>query len=196
MVGDLREAGWIRSEQVAKAFRTVPRHLSAPGTPLPTAYATQDSLPARSDAHGQATSVVSAPPYLQAMMLEQAEPGPGMRALEIGAGGYNAALIAELVGEPGQVNTADLDPEVVTGTGTAWRQRETRRSRWWQPTQTAVCRSCPARAGGVTTGVESGPVIDKLMRLADDNCGTTCETACSATKLGCAGREDDERRPS
>lgn len=31
--------------------------------------------------------------------------------------------------------------------------------------------------------VESGPVIDELMRLTDDNCGSTCETACPAT--GC-----------
>lgn len=31
--------------------------------------------------------------------------------------------------------------------------------------------------------VESGPVIDELMRITDDGCGTTCETACPAT--GC-----------
>ncbi|MGH3940026.1 MAG: FxLD family lanthipeptide [Pseudonocardiaceae bacterium] len=31
--------------------------------------------------------------------------------------------------------------------------------------------------------VESGPVIDELMRLTDDNCGSTCETACPDT--GC-----------
>jgi len=31
--------------------------------------------------------------------------------------------------------------------------------------------------------VESGPVIDDLMRLTDDGCGTTCESACRDT--GC-----------
>ncbi|MGH3799373.1 MAG: FxLD family lanthipeptide [Pseudonocardiaceae bacterium] len=31
--------------------------------------------------------------------------------------------------------------------------------------------------------VESGPVVAELMRLTDDNCGSTCETACPAT--GC-----------
>ena len=31
-------------------------------------------------------------------MLEQAQLAPGMRVLEIGSGGYNAALLAELVG--------------------------------------------------------------------------------------------------
>ncbi|MGH4017794.1 MAG: hypothetical protein ACRDT0_00835 [Pseudonocardiaceae bacterium] len=52
-------------------------------------------------------------PYIQAMMVEQAGISPGMRILEIGSGGYNAALIAELVGEAGQVTTVDIDPEVV-----------------------------------------------------------------------------------
>jgi protein-L-isoaspartate(D-aspartate) O-methyltransferase len=35
-----------------------------------------------------------------------------MRVLEIGSGGCNAALLAELVGPAGQVTTADIDPEV------------------------------------------------------------------------------------
>jgi FxLD family lantipeptide len=32
--------------------------------------------------------------------------------------------------------------------------------------------------------VESGPVINDLMRLTDDGCGTTCESACTA-QSGC-----------
>lgn len=28
--------------------------------------------------------------------------------------------------------------------------------------------------------VESGPVINELMRLTDDNCGATCESACNS----------------
>ncbi|MEY9211449.1 FxLD family lanthipeptide [Thermobifida halotolerans] len=32
--------------------------------------------------------------------------------------------------------------------------------------------------------VESGPVISDLMRLTDDGCGTTCESACPA-QSGC-----------
>ncbi len=112
MVRELREPGWIRSERVADAFCTVPRHRFAPGTPLETAYATHDSVITNSDEHGKATSVVSAP-YIQAMMVEQAGISPGMRVLEIGSGGYNAALIAELVGQAGQVTTVDIDPDVV-----------------------------------------------------------------------------------
>jgi protein-L-isoaspartate(D-aspartate) O-methyltransferase len=45
-------------------------------------------------------------------MLEQAGVRPGMRCLEIGSGGYNAALMAELAGEGGEVTTVDIDPEV------------------------------------------------------------------------------------
>lgn len=28
--------------------------------------------------------------------------------------------------------------------------------------------------------VESGPVIDHLLRMTDDNCGSTCESACTS----------------
>lgn len=46
-------------------------------------------------------------------MLEQAQLGPGMRVLEVGSGGYHAALMAELVGEDGAVTTVDIDPDVI-----------------------------------------------------------------------------------
>jgi protein-L-isoaspartate(D-aspartate) O-methyltransferase len=46
-------------------------------------------------------------------MLEQLGMAAGHRVLEVGAGtGYNAALLAQLVGPAGRVVTIDLDPEV------------------------------------------------------------------------------------
>ena len=45
-------------------------------------------------------------------MIRQAAVQPGMRVLEIGSGGYNAALLREVVGDDGQVVTVDIDPEV------------------------------------------------------------------------------------
>jgi protein-L-isoaspartate(D-aspartate) O-methyltransferase len=111
LVDQLRELGAIRSDRVADAFRTVPRHLFAPGAPLEAAYA-NDVVIAKRDRRGVALSSVSAP-QIQAMMLEQAQLGLGMRALEIGSGGYNAALMAELVGPHGQIATVDIDPDVV-----------------------------------------------------------------------------------
>jgi len=112
MIAELRELGVIRSDGVADAVATVPRHLFAPGEPLERAYAAKTILQTKRDERGVAISMVSAPD-IQAMMLEQAQLGPGMRVLEIGSGGYNAALIAELVGETGEVTTVDIDQDVV-----------------------------------------------------------------------------------
>ncbi|MGH3811562.1 MAG: methyltransferase domain-containing protein [Pseudonocardiaceae bacterium] len=112
MVAELRELGVIRSDGVADAVATVPRHLFAPGEPLEKAYAVKTILQTKRDERGMAISMVSAPD-IQAMMLEQAQLRPGMRVLEVGSGGYNAALIAELVGETGEVTTVDIDPDVV-----------------------------------------------------------------------------------
>jgi protein-L-isoaspartate(D-aspartate) O-methyltransferase len=110
LAGALQEKGAIRTDQVAQAFRTVPRHLFALEVPVEAAYA-DDSVITKRDAHGMAMSSVSAP-WLQAVMLEQAGLRPGMRCLEIGSGGYNAALMTELVGAAGEVTTVDIDPDV------------------------------------------------------------------------------------
>ncbi|MGW4666505.1 methyltransferase domain-containing protein [Streptosporangium sandarakinum] len=46
-------------------------------------------------------------------MIEQAGIRRGMRVLEIGSGGYNAALLAEIVGPDGRVTTLDIDADVI-----------------------------------------------------------------------------------
>lgn len=98
-------------QEVEIALRTVPRHLFAPGVPLEQAYA-DDSIVTKSNERGNPISSVSAP-WLQAMMLGQLQVAPGQRVLEIGSGGYNAALLRELVGPDGSVTTIDIDQEVV-----------------------------------------------------------------------------------
>ncbi len=51
-------------------------------------------------------------------MLELLELKEGMRVLEIGAGtGYNAALLAEIVGVGGKVTTVEIHPEIAARTG-------------------------------------------------------------------------------
>ncbi|MFE7872706.1 hypothetical protein ACFUYE_20455 [Micromonospora humida] len=99
MVAELGE-DTIRSEAVAVAFSVVPRHLFAPGEPLDMVYDSNTPLVTKTGPDGKALSSVSAA-HIQAVMLEQAGIEPGMRVLEIGSGGYNAALIAELVGPLG-----------------------------------------------------------------------------------------------
>lgn len=110
LVEELLAAGSITTPEVEAAFRTVPRHLFAPEVPLEQAYA-NGIVRTKQDEHGVTISSVSAP-WLQAVMLEQAQLRPGMRCLEVGSGGYNAALMAALVGPDGEVTTVDIDADV------------------------------------------------------------------------------------
>lgn len=111
LADDLVAERTIESKEVEAAFRKVPRHLFATGAPLEKAYA-QAIVATKRDENGTTISSVSAP-QIQAMMLEQAGLQPGMCALEIGSGGYNAALMAELVGEGGEITTVDIDSDVI-----------------------------------------------------------------------------------
>ncbi|MBM7776007.1 protein-L-isoaspartate(D-aspartate) O-methyltransferase [Actinokineospora baliensis] len=115
MVGALREMGAIRSDQVADALLAVPRHLFAPvGESLERVYDPTTVIVTKRDEQGAAISSLSEA-HIQATMLEQAGIEPGMRVLEIGTGGYNASLIAELVGDTGTVVSVDIDSDIVAG---------------------------------------------------------------------------------
>ncbi|HTW02611.1 MAG TPA: methyltransferase, FxLD system [Streptosporangiaceae bacterium] len=104
--------GLVLAPNVRQALLTVPRHLFAEGdADLEAAYKDQDAIVTKRNDAGQALSSLSAP-WLQALMIRQAAVDPGMRVLEIGSGGYNAALLREVVGDTGQVVTVDIDPEV------------------------------------------------------------------------------------
>ncbi|MFJ2115629.1 MULTISPECIES: methyltransferase, FxLD system [unclassified Streptomyces] len=107
----LIKQGIIRSRPVETAFRTVPRHLFTPEATVGKAYDAESVVATKKDEHGITISSVSAP-VIQAMMLEQAGIEPGMRVAEIGSGGVNAAMAAELVGREGEVITGDIDPFV------------------------------------------------------------------------------------
>lgn len=112
LADELIAAGHIKSAPVEAAFRTVPRHAFVPAdTPLEVTYAVDNAVVTKRDERGIAISSVSAA-YIQVAMIEQAELRPGMSVLEIGSGGYNAALLAEVVGTGGQVVSVDIDPEV------------------------------------------------------------------------------------
>jgi protein-L-isoaspartate(D-aspartate) O-methyltransferase len=111
MTDKLVKGGWIKSAAVEAAFRTVPRHpFARPGNPPEDCYR-GDIVRNKKDANGVTLSSISAA-WLQARMIAQADIAHGARVLEIGATGYQAALIAEVAGPGGHVITIDLDPEV------------------------------------------------------------------------------------
>lgn len=111
MVDRLR--GWkvVRTTAVEDAMRTVPRDVFVPDVSAETAYGF-DPVVTHRDADGTAVSSASAPGVVAAM-LEQLDIRPGHRVLEIGAGtGYNAVLLAYLVGDTGAVTTVEYDQQV------------------------------------------------------------------------------------
>ena len=133
LVGTLRAAGLLRSARVAAAMEAVPREVFVPGVPLAEVYRPSDAIVTKR-VDGVSVSSASAPEVV-AVMLEQLDPRPGDRVLEIGAGtGYNAALLAHLVGETGQVVTLDIDADLVEGAREHLSARATARSRSSRPT--------------------------------------------------------------
>jgi protein-L-isoaspartate(D-aspartate) O-methyltransferase len=151
LVRTLREEKLVVSEAVAAAFGTVPRHLFAPGEALEAAYDPHGTVVPKRDADGLLLSVVSAP-QIQAMMLEMARIEPGMRVLEIGSGGYNAALIAELAGPGGEVTTADID------TGVTSRARSCLDAAGYESVAVVTCDA--------EYGVPGGGIYDRIIVTA------------------------------
>lgn len=107
----IKSWGTFRTPRIEAAFRAVPRHLFLPGVDLDVAYGRKPIVTRRA-ADGTSLSSASSP-KLVATMLEQLAPRPGYRVLEIGtATGINAALLAELVGQAGDVVTIELDDDL------------------------------------------------------------------------------------
>jgi len=108
LVEQLKREGILKSKKIVDAFKKVPRELFVwPGyedqayldMPLPL---------------GDTGQTISAP-HMVAIMLEELRVEEGQKVLEIGAGsGYNAALLAELVGPRGKVITVERIPELVS----------------------------------------------------------------------------------
>ncbi len=123
------------SEPVERAFRTVRRHRFVDGwyhleaTNLrvafhPVDYDPDHPAPEQLDEIYSDVALITAfddflptsstsQPTLVVRMLELLELRPEMRVLEIGTGtGYNAALLAEIVGPEGAVHTVEIQEEV------------------------------------------------------------------------------------
>jgi protein-L-isoaspartate(D-aspartate) O-methyltransferase len=104
LVARMKAEGYVQSRTVEEAFLRVPRERFV--LPDRSGHAYVDApLPIP---RGQTISA----PSMIAIMLEEAKLGPGDAVLEIGTGsGYNAALLAEIVGQEHVVSierSADL----------------------------------------------------------------------------------------
>ncbi|WP_181804620.1 methyltransferase, FxLD system [Streptomyces shenzhenensis] len=112
MADRLIEDGYVDAgSAIEAAVRRVPRHRFLPGAALADAYDTEKAPVTKQTPDGKTTSSVSAP-WLQAVMLRDAALQPGDTVIEIGSGGYNAALLKEMTGPHGTVITIDIDPYV------------------------------------------------------------------------------------
>ncbi|WP_030750831.1 methyltransferase, FxLD system [Streptomyces sp. NRRL F-5135] len=117
LVDQLCADGHARTPAVETALRTVPRHVFVPDASLEDAYANAP-VHIKYDTDGTSISCASQPGVV-ALMLDQLDVQPGERILELGAGtGYNAGLLAHLVGESGHVTTLDVDDDIVEGART------------------------------------------------------------------------------
>ena len=113
LVDGLKRKDLFGSERVEAAFREVPRHLFVPGTPWENVYSDESVITKRQDGIPISSS---SQPAIMAIMLEQLGLELGDSVLEIGAGtGYNAAIMAHIVGDAGQVATMDIDEDIVAG---------------------------------------------------------------------------------
>lgn len=133
LVAALKSEGKLSSPLVEAAFKQVPRHLfidhfflletndrriqwrqvhlsSGENTDawLRAVYTNQPVVTAFDEDNTPISS--SSSPDAMAFMLEALQLSSGMRVLEIGAGtGYNAALLAHIVGDPHNIFTVEID---------------------------------------------------------------------------------------
>ena len=113
LASDLRQRSRALSRSVLGAFAKVPRHVFVPEVAPAAAYR-DEAFVIKCGPDGMPVSS-SSQPAMMAIMLDQLGLRPGHRVLEIGTGsGYNAAVMAAVVGPRGKVISIDIDPELVT----------------------------------------------------------------------------------
>jgi protein-L-isoaspartate(D-aspartate) O-methyltransferase len=125
LVDDLARRGLVQDRRVERALLAVPREIFVPEFAaqcgLEAVYL-DEAILTKHDLHGVPVSS-SSQPAIMASMLDRLDLRVGQRVLEIGAGtGYNAALIAEIVGPEGRVISVELDPELARRSRSVLRQ--------------------------------------------------------------------------
>ena len=104
LIKRLQQSGYLRSEQVIEAMRSVPREQFIPESQRRQAYT---DVP-RSIGHGQTISA----PHMVAIMAEALQLEPDHTVLEVGTGaGYHAAVISRITTK-GHVYSIERVPEL------------------------------------------------------------------------------------
>lgn len=93
------------SAAVLRAFASLDRSAYAPGVPLAEVYP-DGAVVLERDGDGAAATSISAA-GLQAEMIDLLDPRAGERVLEVGSGGFNAGLLARVMGPAGTVISVD-----------------------------------------------------------------------------------------
>lgn len=105
LIREIIEYGYLKTPEIIAAFRKVQREEFVLPEHRDYAYV-NEPLPI---AAGQTISQ----PLTVAAMTETLQPAKGQKILEVGAGsGYQAAILAEIVGSKGKVITTEVIPEL------------------------------------------------------------------------------------
>lgn len=129
LASELERSGSLESPSVRRAFLAVPRERFvaevAARDGLERVYRDEVIVTAFDDRGFPISS--SSQPGIMAPMLERLELREGHRVLEVGAGtGYNAALLAEIVGPRGTVASVELDEALARRARAALRENGSR----------------------------------------------------------------------
>ena len=105
LIDELIEEGWLKTPRIIEAFREIKRVDFLPED-MKNLAELNEALPI---GYGQTISQ----PLVVAFMLEQLQPQPGDKILDIGSGsGWTVALLAEIVSKKGKVIAIEIIPEL------------------------------------------------------------------------------------
>jgi len=106
LIDNLIAEGWLKTPRIIEAFRKIKRVDFLPED-IKNLAELNEALPI---GWGQTISQ----PLVVAFMIEQLDPQPGDKILDVGSGsGWTTALLAEIVGLQGKIIAIDIVPELV-----------------------------------------------------------------------------------
>jgi len=105
LIDSLVKEGWLKTPRIIEAFRKIKRVDFLPKG-MENLAELNEALPI---GYGQTISQ----PLVVAFMIEQLQPQPGDKILDVGSGsGWTSALLGEIVGEQGKVIAIEVIPEL------------------------------------------------------------------------------------